>query len=218
MTSDVKPVPAHTDVPSWRLMATLALGGALAGLFIVVPYMWTLPKITAHRAAVLQGAISQVLKDPDHADTLFLVNGVLTTQAPAARGADVERIYRGVDASGRTLGYAIVASEFGFADQIQIMFGIQVATGELLGLRYLSEKETPGLGDKVEKAPFGPQFPGAIVPLKGVKSAADKGTDKSAIVMITGATISSRTVIREINNAVARWKPLILAFEAGEVK
>jgi Na+-translocating ferredoxin:NAD+ oxidoreductase RnfG subunit len=56
------------------------------------------------------------------------------------------------------------------------------------------------------------------VPLKGVKSAADKGSDKSAIVMITGATISSRTVIREINNAVARWKPLIADFESREGK
>lgn len=217
MSTQAQPVPAHKDVPSWRLLATLGLGGALAGLLIVVSYMWTLPKITAYRASVLQGAISQVLKDPDHADTLFLVNGALTLQAPSANGT-VERIYRGVDASGRTTGYALVASEFGFADQIQIMFGINVASGELLGMRYLSEKETPGLGDRIEKPPFAPQFPGSVVPLRGVKTAADKGSDKSAIVMITGATISSRAVIREINNAVARWKPLITDFEAREGK
>jgi len=215
MSADARPVPAHADVPSWRLIVTLAAGGALAGLLIVVSYIWTLPKITAHRAAVLQGAISQVLRDPDHADTLFLVGGSLTTQAPPANGA-APRIYRGVNATGATTGYAIVASEFGFADQIQVMFGIDVATGELLGLRYLSEKETPGLGDKIEKPPFAPQFPGSVVPLRGVKNATDKGSDRSAIVMITGATISSRAVIREINNAVARWKPLIQAFEAGE--
>ncbi len=45
--------PAHTEVPSWRLLATLGFGGALAGLLIVVSYMWTLPRITAHRASVL---------------------------------------------------------------------------------------------------------------------------------------------------------------------
>ena len=34
--------------------------------------------------------------------------------------------------------------------------------------------------------------------------------------MITGATISSRTVIRVINNAVARWRPLLAAYRPDE--
>jgi Na+-translocating ferredoxin:NAD+ oxidoreductase RnfG subunit len=32
------------------------------------------------------------------------------------------------------------------------------------------------------------------------------------VEMITGATISSRAVIRIINNAVARWQPLMDAY------
>ena len=217
MTTQAQPVPAHKEVPSWRLLATLGVAGALAGLLIVLSYMWTLPRITRHRAEVLQGAISQVLQNPDHADTLFLVNGALTTQAPPTNGA-AERIYRGVSSSGATTGYAVVASEAGFADQIQLMFGFNAGTGELLGIRFLSSKETPGLGDKIEKSGFAGQFAGAIAPLKGVKDAASRTGDPSAILMITGATISSRTVIREINNAVERWRPLISAFEAGGVR
>lgn len=209
--------PAHTEVPSWRLLATLGFAGAVAGLLIVVSYMWTLPRITAHRASVLQGAISQVLRNPDHADTLFLVGGALTSTHLATNGT-VDRIYRGVDASGAVTGYAIVWSEAGFADQVQLMFGYNATTGELLGIRFLSSKETPGLGDKIEKPGFASQFSGAIAPIKGVKDPAVKASDKSAILMITGATISSRTVIREINNAVARWKPLIRDFESREVK
>jgi Na+-translocating ferredoxin:NAD+ oxidoreductase RnfG subunit len=33
--------------------------------------------------------------------------------------------------------------------------------------------------------------------------------------MITGATISSRTVIAAINKGVARWQPLIAAYRSG---
>jgi FMN-binding domain. len=39
--------------------------------------------------------------------------------------------------------------------------------------------------------------------------------DNSAVEMITGATISSRTVIREINKAVERWQPFLDKYQRG---
>jgi hypothetical protein len=57
------------------------------------------------------------------------------------------------------------------------------------------------------------QFGGRLTPLKGVKGAA--GGDPSAVQTITGATISSRAVIRIINHAVERWRPLVAAFDKG---
>jgi Na+-translocating ferredoxin:NAD+ oxidoreductase RnfG subunit len=35
---------------------------------------------------------------------------------------------------------------------------------------------------------------------------------------ITGATISSRAVIRVVNGAVARWQPLLQTYDAGGTK
>lgn len=217
MSADVRPVEMPPQVQSWKLIAILGGAGALAGLFIVLAFIATKPRIEQHRASVLRAAITEVLRDPAGADTLFLVDGALAAQAPAAaKPGTVERIYRGHDAEGRTTGYALVASEAGFADQIVLMFGWNPGNGELSGIRVLSSKETPGLGDKIEKPSFTTQFRDAVTPLLGVKDQASKGGNASAIVMITGATISSRTVIKEINNAVARWKPLIAAWEARE--
>ena len=83
-------------------------------------------------------------------------------------------------------------------------------------MKVISNKETPGLGDKIVKdSVFVNDFRAAAAPLSGVK----KGTvteRSNDIVMITGATISSRAVIRIINNAIARWQPLMDAYHGEE--
>lgn len=208
-TSTPLPVVEAPPVQSWRLLVTLGGAGALAGLLIVLAYSWTLPSIEAHRAEVLHSAIAEVLQQPARADTLFLYNGALVAAVPAgASTKDLERVYRGYAPDGHSVGYAITTSEAGFADQIGLIFGYDAGAKKLLGMKILSSKETPGLGDKIEKPGFMGQFAGRIAPLLGVKGTAPAG-NASAVVMITGATISSRTIIREINNAVARWQPLL---------
>ena len=54
-------------------------------------------------------------------------------------------------------------------------------------------------------------FVNAAAPINGVKKDRGKSTAND-VVMITGATISSRAVIRIIDNAIARWQPLMDAY------
>ncbi len=203
-------------VPSWRLIATLGIAGAIAGGLIVVAYRATLPRIEAYQAAQVESAIREVLKSPARWDTRYLVESKLTKQAPTGPGAkSVERVFLGFDDGGKAVGAAITAGEPGFADIISLIFGLEPGTGTLLGMKVLGHKETPGLGDKIEQPPFTGQFAGAVTPLKGVKT---KGADKSEVQTVTGATISSRTIIRIINNATARWQPLLQAYLQGGTK
>ena len=204
---------APPPVPSWRLLVTLGGAGALAGLLIVLAYDWALPNIEKAKAEVLRAAIAEVLHEPERADTLYLHGSALVATLPAgADAAKVERVYRGYAAGGKPAGYAIFASRTGFADKVEMLVGYDPATRQVLGITVLSEKETPGLGDKIETPSFTAQFAGRVAPLTGVKGTAPAG-DRSAVVMITGATISSRTVVRGINDAVARWQPLLEAYE-----
>ncbi|MBK8646030.1 MAG: FMN-binding protein [Gemmatimonadetes bacterium] len=197
--------------PSWRLLATLGGSGALAGLLLVLAWQWTTPSITAHRAQVEQAAVAEVLKAPARMDTLYVVDGKLT-RTPVGDPAKLERLVEGFDAQGKRSGVAGRAGEPGFADVVSVMIGFDPADGSLLGMKILGQKETPGLGDKIEKdSAFVGQFTGAKAPLTGVK--ARSGDNKSQVVTITGATISSRTVIRIINNAVARWQPMLAAYD-----
>ena len=201
------------QVKSARLVGTLASFGAIAGLLIVLAFEWAQPRILAEKAAVLESAIGEVLGAPARIQSLFLIDGQLVSTPPA--GVDttkVERVFAGYDADGNTIGYAVMGEEPGFADVIQLIFGYDPVKKELLGMKVLDNKETPGLGDKIVKdTGFVGEFRNAATPLKGVKPGAGKG-GADEIDMITGVTISSRTVINIINNKLKQVEPLLLQY------
>ena len=203
------------EVSSFTLLATLALAGAAAGLLVVAVYRATLPTIEKYAAVKEESAVREVLKSAARWDTLYLQKGALT-KTPDTRDdrKSLPRAYIGFDASGRELGAAITAQEPGFQEEVLLMIGFEPATGTLIGFKVVDEKETPGLGDKIERdTSFGGQFRGRLTPLAGVKSRTAE--DQHQVQTITGATISSRAVIRIINHAVERWQPLLVAYEQG---
>ena len=201
------------QVKSGRLIGTLAFFGAIAGLLIVVAFEWAQPRILAEKAATLQSAVSEVLGAPDRIQSLFVINGALVEKAPA--GVDttkVERVFVGYDANGKTVGYAVIGARPGFADVIELIFGYDLASKQLLGMKVLDNKETPGLGDKIVKdTAFVGEFKQAKLPLRGVKPGAGKG-GADEIDMITGVTISSRTVINIINSKLQEIEPLLVQY------
>jgi len=206
------------DVSSWKLLATLAIAGAAAGLLVVAVYKATLPTIEKYAAAKVEGAVREVLRAPARWDTLYLQKGALTKSPTAADDRkELPKAYLAFDAAGKRAGVAVTAQEPGFQEEVLLMIGFEPSTGTLIGFKVIEEKETPGLGDKIERdTSFGSQFPGRIAPLKGVK--ARNAADPSQVQTITGATISSRAVIRIINHAVERWQPLLAAYEKGGMK
>ncbi len=203
------------EVPSWRLILTLALAGAMAGLAIVLVFGWAEPQIEAHRAAALRAAILEVLAGPERYETLFVVDGALTTALPA--GVDstgLDRIYAGYALDGRRMGFAIAGGKPGYQDIVGLIFGYDAESDELLGMKVLESKETPGLGDKIEKdSAFVSSFRGVVPLIEGVKAGAGTGSEHE-VDMITGATISSRTVIEIINERMESIGPMIESFTA----
>lgn len=212
-------LPVRTDVPATRLIATLAIAGALAGLLIVSVFQWAQPRILRHQAEVLRDAITEVLGGPDHYETLFVIDGRLTPDLTAgADSTDFERVWLGYDAGGQPVGFALLGEEPGFQDIIRLIFGYDPETGQLLGMKVLESKETPGLGDKIEKdTTFVAGFAGAATPIVGVKRGSETGRPEE-VDMITGATISSRAVIGIINHRLERLGPLIDRYREEAVR
>ena len=203
------------ETPAWKLLATLAVAGAAAGLLVVSVYRVTLPAIQRYASLKVDGAVREVLKAPVRWDTLYLMKGVLVATPPAdADKRELTKAFVGFDQGGNRIGVAITADGPGFQETMSLMIGFDPATGALTGIKVLEEKETPGLGDKIENDPsFLAQFTGRIAPVVGIRTKAGDGT--SQVQTITGATISSRAVIRIVNAAIARWRPMVQEYDKG---
>ncbi len=206
---------APPEVPAWRLMSTLAAAGAFAGLAIVLVFGWAEPRIEAHRVEALRAAIQEVLGGPERYETLFVINGSLASELPAGiDSTGLDRVYAGYDSEGERVGFAIAGEQPGYQDIVGLIFGYDPESDELLGMKVLESKETPGLGDKIEKdSAFVASFDGVVPPIVGVKKGTGAG-EASEVDMITGATISSRTVIEIINRRLATLGTMIEEYSA----
>lgn len=210
--------PAAEGSSTARLLFTLAFFGALGGGILAYTYQKTLAPIRKFAGEKVEVAVREVLGSPARLDTLFLVGEKLSRTAPV--GVDVlaaTKVFIGFDANGARIGVAVEEKSPGFADEVVLMVGFNPQTSALTGFKVLAQKETPGLGDKAEKdTSFARRFVGKLAnPLKGDKNPT---TDPSTVQTITGATITSKAVIKVINKAVATWKPRFDAYEKEGAK
>jgi electron transport complex protein RnfG len=195
----------ETSSPSsLRLVLTLAIAGLISGIAIIGIYESTLPTITANKARELREAVFKVLPGVSQMQALVYRDGdVVTVQAP---GKDEPVIYGGYDEQGDFMGYAIPARGPGFQDTIALLYGYKPTEKIVVGMEVLESRETPGLGDKIYKdAEFVGGF--SALSVEPEISAVKKGTKSqpNEIDAITGATISSKAVVRIINEAHAAW-------------
>ncbi|MBA4289782.1 MAG: electron transport complex subunit RsxG [Pseudomonas sp.] len=90
----------------------------------------------------------------------------------------------------------------GYSGAIHLLIGIQ-ANGQLAGVRVLSHKETPGLGDKIElaKSAWIRSFEG-----KSLTHPKDEGwavkKDRGEFDQFAGATITPRAVVKAVHKAL----------------
>ncbi len=90
------------------------------------------------------------------------------------------------------VGYAVLTEGMGFQGEIELIVGVASNMRSITGVRVLDSVETPGLGNKIASKEFLNQFDGLKIPRQ-------KGIEVEAI---TGATISSQSVQRIINEAI----------------
>lgn len=209
--SAAEDAPLAKEVSTFRLMATLTVAGALAGLLIVLVNQHTKPIIDKYKAEQLQKAVYEVLPGIERYGTYYLVDGALSLTLPAgAKESEYKRVYIGYDANNQLRGVAVSRGESGFQDVVQVIFGFDPTSGKLLGMKVLESKETPGLGDKIfkDRAFVDQFFANPDTPLVPVKPGAGKGLP-GEIDTITGATISSKVVISIINHGLEEWSPVL---------
>lgn len=199
-------------LPDWfRFPLVLCIVALISAASLAALYSATQPQKIAMQKKLTEEALSVVMPsatdfEVKHAE----INGHKFDYRVAKKG-------------GQVIGYVAIGHASGYSSVLQVMAGVN-KDFDIQGIKVIYQKETPGLGDKVEEilskktwgtiiagtSPdeaglrpwFQVQFDGKQVPVKVNK-------DGGKIESITGATISSRAVCNAVNQAVEKVKKAI---------
>ena len=218
--TDKAPIPTKEDTVSASAMIHTLGGIALiSGILVVLVYQVTLPAIQENRRIALERAIFKVLPGAvSKANFRLTEDGQIRLDESEVRSSG-DTIYAGYDNSGMLVGLAMVAAAPGYADIIRILYGYSIECECITGINVLESKETPGLGDKIEKDPeFLKNFEALDGKLEAGKMkllneiiTVKHGTKKHPweIDAISGATVSSKAIGKMLNNSAKKQFPRI---------
>ncbi len=198
---------------SIHMILTLSIVGIVSGAALVGVHQYTQPLIKKNKEQALKRAIFQVLpqaKDYDIITCNTVTKEVLPREKDYQSTTKEEKVvYKGLDSSHKLIGYAVVGKGAGYQGEIKIMIGIDPDLNNTIGIEILESVETPGLGAKITSPWFKDQFNNLkILPL--VELVKNKPPSKpNQIQAITGATISSQTVIDIVNKTLKQLREIL---------
>ncbi len=171
-----------------KMLIVLTLIALISGGVLGLTYIKTSPRIEKNLELAKEKALKKVVpgvagyevKELDRYTTLFVAK----------------------DSSDRVVGYGVLIQGSGFQGPIKLMVGFDTTCTKLTGLEVIENVETPGLGNRITESWFREQFKGRIPPIQVVKG--KKPENAHEIQAITGATISSRSVVRIVNMAQSK--------------
>ena len=213
--------PQTVKTPARKLIRTLTLTAALSGLLIVLVYQLTLPIIRRNQAAALKATILRMRPDTQRIRYFQLTPAGLTAVRQRQEAQKQARpLYVGYNERDELTGVWAEASGIGYQDRLKLLFAIDPRRQLIIGMAVLESKETPGLGDRIEKDPqFQANFTGLDVGLnqQGTELEHEIRTVKKGrkqhpweIDGITGATISAKAVGRILNQGAQMTLPLVV--------
>ena len=192
---------------SVSLVGTLTLAGLLSGLVIVGVHRWTEPIIRENKARALQESVFEVLPGSEAVEAWVWSGEELDPAAGdgGAGGSEGDAIYAGFGAGGEFVGWAIPAAGAGYQDTIRLLYGYDPQRRQVVGMRVLESRETPGLGDRIIKdLSFVSEFEALAIEPR-VVLVKEGGDAPNEVDAITGATISSQAVVDVINSGNEVW-------------
>lgn len=182
-----------------RMVSVLTSVGLLSGGFLATVGLLTKERIALNKQREIERAIVTVVPG--------------TVQSQKIYEEKKLAVYEGENEEGALSGYAVYASGIGFQDKITLMFGVNPSLTKVNRLSILEQLETPGLGAKIANEAVFLQFweeKDATQPLTLRKPPAQRPEDlgPSEVNTITGATISSESVLQIVNLSLDRLKTL----------
>ena len=212
--SDLLQQAPPSNIKMFRAMVSI---GTLCALLIVITYETTLPIIKQNKTEALEKAVFKVLPGATQRVTYKKTeNGF---EAMTGDITNEQVVYAGFDNQNKLIGLAIEASGQGFQDVLNILYGYSAEKQAVVGFYVLESRETPGLGDKIEKdenflknfealdVSLDERFQAIKNPVEPVKNGTK--VNEWQVDCITGATISSKAIANIISVSSQYWCPII---------
>ena len=188
----------HFIQQSWLLI----VASFFFGLLIAVTNAALSPKIVQNKINKRNRLVGAMLPD---AKDFVLLEAEIEIESIQGKKEKIE-VYRAMSEAGECVGWSFNAAGSGFADKIELVVAVDKDFEKLAGFDVLASNETPGFGDQIKYDYYRDQFKGAPAEeLKLIPSGDPKKID-AEIVAISGATVSSESVVEIINNFLRQIK------------
>ncbi len=190
-----------------RMIITLVIITMCSAAVLSGISRWAEPRIEKHALAARQRAI------------LTLHPAAEDSREIAQYGPDDLPIFATRDDAQNTTGYAFTAVGTGYQGEIRLMVGTSPTLDRLTGIVILAQVETPGLGARIGEKTEDPEtkedykfrnwFQG-LKPEPKIEYVRNQIPEQdNQVRAITGATISSESVVEIINEAYPEVKKII---------
>lgn len=184
------------DIPKFALILFIVTSVAAGALSWVNQI--TLPKRIEQQKKVLNEGLVIILPGSENGSIITVEDSLMT-------------YYKGFyePDSTQLIGYGFISETRGYQSTIRTLIGLDTA-GSILGIKILSQMETPGLGARCEEIRSGESTPWWQKQFKNLsieKLAVIQ--DGGPIQSITGATITSRVITNSITQTGQNFLQLL---------
>jgi len=178
-----------------QMLAVLSIIGVVSGGSLYLIDDWAQPMIKANKELATNQAIKEVQP--------------ATEKSIPSTGAIT--YFTCLDSKGDTVGYALKCKGNGFQGAIEIIVGLSKDLNTITKISVLEQSETPGLGTKILEDEYAGQYLNLVVTdgIKKVKPGegnTEQAKKEGKVETITGATISTKSVIAIVDLAVKDLK------------
>ncbi|GGW74325.1 electron transport complex subunit RsxG [Alteromonas halophila] len=189
------------------MLSAIARNGVMLALFAIVTtalisltFSSTRDRIRDQQQQRLLAVLGEVIPPALH-DNLLYQNCTQITD-PRLGSAQPHRVYRAYQGQQPVALAVETTAPDGYSGNIELVVGISMAM-DVLGVRVIEHKETPGLGDKIETS-----VSDWIYRFSGMTFNPDKLSkwqvkkDGGVFDQFTGATITPRAVVSAVKNTL----------------
>ena len=201
---------------AWSIYRAIVGIGALCALLIVTVFQATAARIRQNQERFLAAAVAQILPE---AHSTIAVTAADDGRLAETTEATALPVFLGYDTAHDLVGAVVTAEGMGYQDNIRVLYAYSFEKNAIVGFKVLDSKETPGLGDKIEKEPhFLANFEkldttltangeALLHPIVTVKQG--EKSEPWQLDAITGASITSEAIGKILNDSANTWVPIL---------